>query len=143
MMALIDCPECGAKVSDSAPACPKCGFPIAANIARTAATEQPEAIAPAAVAATPTTPEATAPAAEPPLLPTERSAEPFRIGGRRIPIAALLFWGGITVGVVLRYAAGDDAAETYRYVPYTMIFGGLLWFAVTEFTMLVRHRQRK
>jgi hypothetical protein len=143
MMALIDCPECGAKVSDSAPACPKCGFPIAANIAKTMATAPSEPTEQPEVAATAATPEATAPAAEPPLLPTERSAEPLRIAGRRIPIAALLFWGGITVGVVLRYAAGDEAAETYRYVPYTMIFGGIFWFAATEFIMLVRHRQRK
>src|SRR4051794_34440499 len=27
-MALINCPECGARVSDRAPACPKCGCPI-------------------------------------------------------------------------------------------------------------------
>ncbi len=142
-MALIDCPECGAKVSDSAPACPKCGFPIAANIAKTGAAAQPEATKPSVVAATPAAPETTAEAAEPALLPTERSAEPLRIAGRRIPIAALLFWGGITVGVVLRYAAGDEAAETYRYVPYSMIFLGILWFAATEFIMLVRHRQRR
>lgn len=28
-MSLIDCPECGHEVSDSAPACPHCGTPIA------------------------------------------------------------------------------------------------------------------
>ena len=28
-MALIDCPDCGKNVSDSAPACPNCGRPIA------------------------------------------------------------------------------------------------------------------
>lgn len=28
-MALINCPECGAEVSDRAPSCPKCGAPIA------------------------------------------------------------------------------------------------------------------
>ena len=27
-MALINCPECGKEVSDRAPACPNCGFPI-------------------------------------------------------------------------------------------------------------------
>ena len=142
-MALIDCPECGDRVSDSAPACPKCGFPIAANIAKTSASEPSETSAAPSVAATPTPPEATTAATEPPLLPTERSAEPFRIAGRRIPIAALLFWGGITVGVLLRYVAGDEAAETYKYVPYSMIFLGMLWFAATEFVMLIRYRQRK
>lgn len=142
-MALIDCPECGAKVSESAPACPKCGFPIAAHIAKTASREQSEATAPASVAATSAPSEAPSPPTEPPLLPTERSAEPLRIAGRRIPIAALLFWGGITVGVVLRYGAGDEAAETYKYVPYSMIFLGMFWFAATEFIMLIRHRQRR
>lgn len=28
-MALINCPECGAKISDQAETCPKCGAPIA------------------------------------------------------------------------------------------------------------------
>lgn len=28
-MALISCPECGSEVSDKAPACPRCGVPIA------------------------------------------------------------------------------------------------------------------
>ena len=28
-MALIDCPECGKSISDRAPACPGCGFPVA------------------------------------------------------------------------------------------------------------------
>jgi len=29
-MALISCPECGREVSDAAPACPACGYPVAA-----------------------------------------------------------------------------------------------------------------
>ena len=32
-MALVKCPECGNAVSTEAPACPSCGFPIAAKIA--------------------------------------------------------------------------------------------------------------
>ena len=28
-MALINCPECASEVSDKAPACPRCGVPIA------------------------------------------------------------------------------------------------------------------
>lgn len=31
-MALIDCPECGHKVSDLAKACPQCGYSIAPNV---------------------------------------------------------------------------------------------------------------
>jgi hypothetical protein len=30
-MALINCPECGRQVSTEAPACPACGFPVAAR----------------------------------------------------------------------------------------------------------------
>lgn len=30
-MALIDCPDCGVKVSDAAPACPKCSRPMKAT----------------------------------------------------------------------------------------------------------------
>lgn len=30
-MALIECPECGRKVSDMATACPTCGYPVANN----------------------------------------------------------------------------------------------------------------
>ena len=33
-MALISCPECGNQVSTAAPACPSCGFPVAAQMAR-------------------------------------------------------------------------------------------------------------
>lgn len=29
-MALIDCPECGKRISDQAPACPGCGVPVVA-----------------------------------------------------------------------------------------------------------------
>lgn len=32
-MALIQCPECGVEVSDKAPVCPRCGYPIAAEAA--------------------------------------------------------------------------------------------------------------
>lgn len=31
-MALIKCPDCGNSVSSSAPACPKCGCPIAGKV---------------------------------------------------------------------------------------------------------------
>jgi uncharacterized membrane protein YdbT with pleckstrin-like domain len=32
-MALVKCPECGNAVSTEAPACPSCGFPVAAKVA--------------------------------------------------------------------------------------------------------------
>lgn len=43
-MALINCPECNAQVSDAAPACIKCGFPftgMAGTQGRTTASPQP------------------------------------------------------------------------------------------------------
>lgn len=142
-MALIDCPECGAKVSDAAPACPKCGFPIAEHVAQTTADASPD-VAPAAPSptASPATDSAET-GSEPPLLATERSAEPFRIAGRRVPIAAVLFWGGMVIGLILKSFAGEDGVTPYRYVPITMILLGVLWFSATEFTMLVRHRIRR
>jgi hypothetical protein len=30
-MALISCPECRQSVSDAAPACPRCGYPVAGS----------------------------------------------------------------------------------------------------------------
>jgi hypothetical protein len=36
---LIDCPECGQKVSDQAGSCPQCGHPIAAAVAKPAAVD--------------------------------------------------------------------------------------------------------
>lgn len=32
-MALVPCPECGRQVSEAAPACPGCGFPVAGRLA--------------------------------------------------------------------------------------------------------------
>jgi ribosomal protein L40E len=149
IMALIDCPECGAKISERAPTCPKCGFPIAVAGGDPATRAEPMAAdtmsdAPASAAPDATTTHAT-PATDPPPLPTERSAEPIRIGGRRIPIAALLFWGGMVLGVVLKFGVfgGGEVPKPYSYAPYLMLFGGVLWFSVTEFTMLVRNRRRR
>ncbi len=142
-MALIDCPECGARVSDAAPACPKCGYPVSAMVAavpETHASAGPSAgSSPSpAVAAT-----ASSAPAEPAPLPTERSAEPFTIRGRPIPIAAVLFWGGLVVGMTLSAFPSQDGETPFRYVPYTMVFAGILWFSVTELTLLVRHRRRR
>lgn len=43
-MALIMCPDCQAQVSDAAPACPRCGRPIAMQPPRPAAPQQPVTI---------------------------------------------------------------------------------------------------
>jgi len=140
-MALIDCPECGAKISERAPTCPQCGFPIATESSDlSTASAEPMA---EAKDADPT--PAAASATEPAPLPTERSAEPFSLAGRPLPIAFLLFWGGMVLGVVLKFAVfgGDQVPKPFSYIPYLMVFGGVLWFSVTEFTMLIRNRKRR
>ncbi|MCG6941861.1 MAG: zinc ribbon domain-containing protein [Thiohalocapsa sp.] len=132
-MPLITCPECGAQVSDAAPACPKCGYPVAAAVAAAGAES--------AVANV----RATEPRTDPEPLPTERSAEPFTFQGRRIPIAGLLFWGGMVVGVILKFGVfgGGEVPKQLRYIPYFMIFSGMLWFSVTELYLLIRYRIRR
>lgn len=41
-MALIKCPECGKEVSDMAPKCPNCGFPIKSDLKKVVPVECPE-----------------------------------------------------------------------------------------------------
>ena len=50
-MPLINCPECGKQVSDKAPACPNCGFPLnsisnseATNGTEDTQSDQPESV---------------------------------------------------------------------------------------------------
>lgn len=45
-MALIKCPDCGTDVSDAAPACPKCGRPIAREAAQVVAASDSDAAKP-------------------------------------------------------------------------------------------------
>jgi hypothetical protein len=140
-MALIDCPECGAKISDKAPTCPHCGVPVAATLVQPAGAPTNTTNDASAPAQTNESAQTTAAEAKP--LATERSAEPFSLRGRRIPIAAILFWGGMTLGLILKAVAGEGEETPFRYVPITMIFAGVLWFAVTEFLMLMRNRVRR
>lgn len=151
-MALIDCPECGGQVSDRAPTCPHCGVPIA-NAA--------SASAPAEVASSDARADATAQAYAPAGTPASATAvatgpaetatetvEPFklRLAGRPIPIAGILFWGGMVLGMGLKYLfppAADAEPEMWRRLPWAMIWAGVLWFAVTEFGALMRNKLRK
>jgi hypothetical protein len=144
-MALIDCPECGRQVSDRAPSCPHCGFPIASSAPapRDNAPEQ----RPEAAAATPANAAAPAPAngAD---ASFHETVEPFkiRLAGRPIPIAGLLFWGGMVVGIIMRYMFPPEPGaelEIWRRVPWLMIWAGVLWFAVTEFGALIKNKLSK
>ncbi|MFP4062064.1 MAG: zinc ribbon domain-containing protein [Halochromatium sp.] len=141
-MALIDCPECGGQVSDRAPTCPHCGVPIASS-AEARGGAQPEQPSQAAIASA----SAAAPAAANALDASPYdSVEPFRIrlAGRPLPIAGLLFWGGMVVGIMLKYlvppSEPEGETEFWRYLPWLMIWLGVLWFAVTEFGALIKHK---
>lgn len=155
-MALIDCPECGSQVSDRAPTCPHCGVPIAtpagapnaAAVAGATRTDAPtqrntssgQAHESAAATLPTTEPQASASRHE--------TVEPFklRIAGRPIPIAAMLFWGGMVLGMAFRYLfppAAEAEPEMWRRLPWVMIWGGVLWFAVTEFGALIKSKLSK
>jgi hypothetical protein len=139
-MALIVCPECGGQVSDRAPTCPHCGVPIVAATA----TPAPEDASESAASESTSGSKASA-AYKETFSPQIQEIEPWkpRLGGRRIPVAFLLFWGGMVFGVIQHFAfpvaAGGDSLM--RTVAFYMIFAGVLWFAVTEFIALVRSRR--
>ncbi len=150
-MALIDCPECGSQVSDRAPTCPHCGVPIA--LAANAPNATAAAAAPRADAAEQEDANSAraqeAATASPPTSETyasrHESVEPFklRIAGRPIPIAAILFWGGMVLGMGLKYLfppAAEAEPELWRRLPWFMIWAGVLWFAVTEFGALMKSK---
>lgn len=144
-MALIDCPECGGQVSDRAPTCPHCGVPIASSAkAHSGATStQPPSstTAPGGVAEPASANQLDA--------SIHDTVEPFRlrIAGRPLPIAGLLFWGGMVVGLMLKALAPPSDPETetefWRYLPWLMIWAGVLWFAVTEFGALIKNKLSK
>lgn len=140
-MALIDCPECGGQVSDLAPTCPHCGVPIASS-AQARGDAQPEP--PSQAATAPASSAAPAAANSLDASPYD-SVEPLRIrlAGRPIPIAGILFWGGMVVGIMLKYLVPSEPEadrEFWRYLPWLMIWLGVLWFAVTEFSALIKQK---
>ncbi len=138
-MALIDCPECGAQVSDRAPTCPHCGVPIASGATSTQPSSATAAQGSVAEPASANRLDAS----------IHDTVEPFRLrlAGRPLPIAGLLFWGGMVVGLVLKAIAPPSDPETetefWRYLPWLMIWCGVLWFAVTEFGALIKNKLNK
>ena len=71
-MALIDCPECGANISDRAIACPKCGLPMASPPSPPGAQLPPPPPPPGAQPPPPPPP----PGAQPPPPPPPPGAQP-------------------------------------------------------------------
>jgi hypothetical protein len=75
----------------------------------------------------------------------QQSVEPFRLrlAGRPIPVAGILFWGGMVLGMGLKFVLPpmpEGEAEFWRSLPWVMIWCGVLWFAVTEFGALMKNK---
>lgn len=122
-MALIHCPECAGTVSDQAPVCPHCGFPLAG----------PVAAAPNAASAD----EGTASGIS--LDDPSKDSYPGKPyhWSDRVPVAFLLFWGGMLVGVMgsggtMENLTGSGVQAADRtpigWIAWGMVIGGILWF---------------
>jgi hypothetical protein len=138
-MALIQCPECNGNVSDQAPTCPHCGFPLSNQTA----------------AATATPPSATTDQPSPEISPealTGYPGKPYHWSDR-IPVAFLLFWGGMLMGAMM--GSGDiveslegngiQAAERtpVGWLAWAMIIGGVLWFVGKNVFSYLHYRNWK
>ena len=113
-MALINCSECGRQVSDKAESCPQCGAPIASALETEAAGAK---------------------------LRTIQQA------GKRLKthifISAVLFWVGIVGVIVVAQSAsrgGVPPSPVVTMVAITMIFAGLVWYAVTKLRVWWRNK---
>lgn len=128
-MALIQCPECDGKVSDQAPACPHCGFPLAGAAASTSAT--------AAASASLATADASG-ISQQTLSENAYPGKPFHWSDR-IPVAFLLFWGGLLIGTI--FGGSGDMAESLAgqgvqaeertaigRLAWAMVIAGIIWF---------------
>jgi hypothetical protein len=140
-MPLIDCPECGGRVSDRAPTCPHCGFPIGHAAVSTEPAHATREVT------TLTNDSVGTGTPEPAASPVPDDIEPWHptLAGRKIPVAAVLFWGGMTVGVIISLTmplAPDEEPGLWRRIPWAMIWIGVLWFAITEFGALIRKKRR-
>jgi len=120
-MALIKCPECKGKISSRAPTCPHCGFPLIEP--------PPPVIVHAATSVAPSTPEVpSAPRVPPPPLHWTD----------RVPLAFLLFWGGLVIGTI---GGGNNMVDAlskggiqpeernfFGFIAWVMMFSGIIWF---------------
>lgn len=123
-MSLIKCPECGAMISDKAPACPHCGYPTASggHPQETSATEAGTTTsagqdnAPAAAANPPEAGRLAAPASQirkPDNLPKKKHR------GRKwvIAIVLILVIAGLGAGAYLKFFTDDGRNRLCRLTP--------------------------
>ena len=136
-MALINCPECNGQVSSQAPACPHCGFPINQAVQTTA----PAAVSPETT--TTADPMATLPKIPP---------KPYHWSDR-VPVAFLLFWGGMILGtmgtgtnMVDALQQGGIAAGERNAIgrlAWMMMFAGMIWFIGKNYLNYQYYRNAK
>ena len=138
-MALIQCPECEGKVSDQAPVCPHCGFPLAGPAAAAPASES---MAPGAASGI----------SQEGLSKSAYPGKPHHWSDR-IPVAFILFWGGMLIGVM---GGGGDMTEslsghgvqvaertTIGWLAWGMVIGGILWFVGKNLLSFLHYRNWK
>lgn len=114
-MALVTCPDCSNQVSDSAPACPKCGRPFGAPARETATLGVP-------------------------LTTTQGTSK--RLKGH-ILISALLFWGGMLTmcSTVQSRAPGQQASASGIAVAASLaMMAGLIWYVVAKARIWWHHK---
>lgn len=134
-MALIQCPECEGKVSDQAPVCPHCGFPLiqTSTTPNTTPTDQPANRTPQ-------------------LSPHAYPGKPYHWSDR-VPVALLLFWGGLLVGIIggggdivdSLGGTGVQAAERtpIGWLAWAMVVAGAIWFVAKNVLAFLHYRRWK
>ena len=112
-MALIQCSDCHADVSDRAPTCPKCGAPIT-----TAAEVRDVGVA---------------------VTTTEETSKRLK---KHIVFASVLIWGGLAVGCSLLEGEAASGTERVAGV-VTMSLAptvGFIWYIVTKMRIWWHHK---
>jgi hypothetical protein len=109
-MALIQCPECSKTVSNTAPACPHCGVPIALASAERMATGTPVST----------------------ILLTPKSLK------LQIVIAALFFWVGVIWFIAALSRAEWTSASTVG--GFLLFFFGAVWYIATKIFIWWHHK---
>ncbi|WPL14109.1 MULTISPECIES: zinc ribbon domain-containing protein [Thiorhodovibrio] len=142
-MALIQCPECEGKVSDQAPVCPHCGFPLRSDTGSSSSSSS--ALADPAHSSEEGS-------ASPQLSPNAYPGKPYHWSDR-IPVAFILFWGGMLVGVMgsngdmVDSLQGNGIQASERtpigWLAWAMVIGGVIWFVGKNLLAYLHYRNWK